>query len=119
MNEEMFAKILEGQGKISANIDDLKSRVDNQAGILIKQGDVLVRNTVTVEEHHKRSLFLEEEQKALAQRIDALEDGVEAQKTVKHFIKDLVKWVGYIGIATSATGGILAALYEIAKKLGL
>lgn len=118
MNEEMFAKILEGQGKISANIDDLKTRVETQGGMLLKQNETLIRNTITVEEHHKRSLYLEQQQDSLIKRIDVLEDGVEAKQAVKHFVRDSVKWVGYVGIAVSSLGGVLTVIYQVFKKLG-
>jgi len=83
--------------------------LEKHSEILESQKETLLRNTITVEEHHKRSLFLES-------KIDELEDEIEP---LKAHLAGGTAIVGFIRLGTFILGGILSAfgIYNIIKVI--
>lgn len=94
---------------------------------LEKTNETLLRNTITVEEHHKRSNLLEQELRRIdakvseedIQHLKAQAEAVEHTRNLFKSLQYLAKIVGWIIGGLSTLGGMLWGLYQIAQKIGL
>ena len=90
--------------------------LDKHSEMLEKQNEILLRNTITVEEHHRRSLFLEAEQAKLEAQIEPIKAHVEQMKGIGKFIK----WVStVVGLLTLLGGAVLGFIKFIIFIKGL
>jgi hypothetical protein len=91
------------QKEILVRLDAAQKMLDKHADLLEKHNETLLRNTITVEEHHRRSLMLEEAQKALELKVTEAEDHVAE-------VKVLGKWARWAALALPAISAIYAIL---------
>lgn len=108
----------ETQAVIIANqINQAKSleKIEND---LKDQAEVLTRNTVIVDAHHKRSLNLEDRQEKLEDNFGALKIEIEVEKGKRDYKKQFLLSGAYTATILSAIGSLLWGLYTLAKKLG-
>lgn len=103
---EKLAELSATQREILTNQSIQQKQLDNQAGLLQTQSETLLRNTLTVEEHHKRSTLLEQEVKRLDTAFDDVKMDISNTKAV---------WKAYMWMFGTVGGFIAAAagLYEI------
>jgi hypothetical protein len=122
MSKELLEKLAEvtvTQREILTNQGHVQKLLDKHTEILEEQGKTLIRNTITVEEHHRRSLYLEEEQKALKAEVHSLKTTVETENSNRAFLKSIVISAGYVFTAIGAAGGVLWGIYNFLKGLGV
>jgi hypothetical protein len=121
-SETLLAKlseISERQGKILANQDNDRKLLEEHSSLLKEHHKVLTRNTVTVEEHHKRSLLLEAEIKRVDADVRNIQDHVDKVQHMGLGVVNFFKGLGAMMAGLSTLGGVLWAIYELAKKIGL
>lgn len=116
---EKLTEIAETQAKIAANQDNDRKLLEKHSEQLAEFSNILTRNTITVEDHHKRSLHLERRQEELESRQDTVENYIKVQKAKKQGVKELFTWVGYIGSGIGAVSGLLWGAYQFLKTLGV
>lgn len=119
--------------KILSKIEDLKvaqaeiityqkqhaKDLTRHADLLEKQQELLLRNTITVEEHHKRSTALEESFKLLKAEVDKVKGDVTGAKTSAKAISGAFEIIAkYAGWGVAAIG-VLWQLYVFLKSKGL
>lgn len=94
------------QAQILENQKHQQELLGKHAELLTTQGETLLRNTITVEEHKEMSINLRKELARVENRFSPVEKTVDRAKTVAKFIT----WV-----AVTCTGLIAAAagIYEI------
>jgi len=114
-NSEILAKL----ATVITNQENQEKVLNKHSDLLEDQGKVLLRNTITVEEHHKRSTHLELRQEALETEVQSLKAEVATAKSNKAYLKDFFVTVGYIAAGLPAIGGVIWGLYQLAQKLGL
>jgi hypothetical protein len=104
-----LAKIENGQLSIDITLKAQKETLDKHANLLMTQNETLLRNTLTVEEHHKRSLHLEKLQEKLQNEITPIKEHVTSVTAIFSFIK----WTGITAAAILSTIGALTALTKL------
>ncbi len=115
----MANEILERLATVAEKLDNQSKLLDKHSSILEEHGRVLLRNTITVEEHHKRSTSLEVRQDALEIKVEVIKDEVSTSKSNKQYLKDFFITVGQIAVGIPAIGGALWGLYQLLQKLGI
>jgi hypothetical protein len=113
-NSEVLSKL----AAIITNQDNQQKILDQHSKLLKSQGETLLRNTITVEEHHKRSTNLEMRQDRLESELLLLKSDVATAKSNKQYLKNFFLTVGYFAAGLPAIGGVLWGAYQILKKLG-
>lgn len=122
MSDQVLEKLGEvaiTQAKILANQDNQQKILDKCTELLEEHSKILVRNTVTVEDHHKRSLHLENRQDEVEDRMEAIETSAKVEEGKRSYLKELAGTIGIWATAITAVSGVLYGLYELAQKLGL
>jgi len=122
MNEEKILTKIEdlkvAQAEIITNQKQHSTILTRHSDLLEKQGEVLLRNTITVEEHHKRSTMLEEQMKTLRKELDEVKSSVSNAKTSAKAISGafevIAKYAGW-GVAVVT---VLWQLYVFLKSKG-
>ena len=115
MTDEILKKlseISENQQKMIVVQESQEKLLEKHTETLEKQGEVLLRNTITVEEHHRRSLALEAQMEQLEKEVRHIENHVSQMEGVGNFFK-VVGWV--VG-AILGIGGVLSL---IARGIGV
>lgn len=113
-NSDVLTKL----ATIMTNQDNQQKKQDEHSGLLRTQGETLLRNTITVEEHHKRSTQLEHRQDRVEADVEILKTILATSQSNKQYLKDFFITLGYVVAGLPAIGGVLWGLYEIVKKLG-
>lgn len=90
-----------------SSVEKLSSRMDKIADNQLEQAKILTRNTVTVEEHHRRSTLLEDEFKIVKNDVEEVKEHV-------HNIQGMGKLFRWMGIVA----GSLISLFGLIKLLG-
>ena len=114
-NSEILAKL----ATVITNQENQEKVLNKHAQLLEEQGKTLLRNTITVEEHHRRSTQLEMRQDSLEAEVNTLKSDFSTSKSNKAYLKEFFVTVGYIAAGLPAIGGVLWGLYQLAQKLGL
>jgi len=122
MSTQIFTKlteISEKQAEILANQHNDRKLLEKHSDQLDRHSEILVRNTITVEEHHRRSLLLEAEMKRVDNDVESIKSHVsKVQDMGKGAIAILKMTAAGVG-GVSTLGGLLWGAYQIAQKLGL
>jgi len=116
---EKISEIASAQARIMANQDNDRKLLEKHSEKLENYNIILTRNTVTVEDHHKRSLHLENRQDEVEDRQTKLEQFIATQKAKKQGVKELLSQLGIIVSASTAVGGALWGIFEFIKSLGV
>lgn len=116
---EKLSEVTGTQREILVNQASQQKLLERHAEVLEEHGRVLLRNTITVEDHHRRSLYLEEEQKQLKAQVQMLKSTIETENSNRAFLKSVVISIGYMFTALGAVGGVLWAAYKFLKSLGV
>src|SRR5689334_22326864 len=78
--------------------------LDKHSEMLANQNDILLRNTITVEEHHRRSLYLEAQQDKIEAELAPIKAHVEQIRGIGSFIK----WCSVVvGLLVAVGGAVL------------
>jgi len=93
--------------------------LEKHASLLERQNETLIRNTATVEEHHKRSTYLETEQKRLEADLASVKHDVTFEQQKKKWRKEMITLGTMITTGLTTLAGIFWAVYEFFKKLGV
>lgn len=98
---------------LSSDIKRLSSKQE-------KQNETLLRNTITVEEHHKRSLNLEKKMDSLEfqvkQDLRSIENEIEPIRLhIKGigFLVKLIRYMGYIAGALLSIFGLIKLVFSL------
>lgn len=119
MDSTLLTDIASGQKVLMNQVESLVKTQEKHSDKLDEISVTLLRNTITVEEHEKRSTNLETQQTADRTRIAALED---AAKDAKSRSKQNRIIFGSIAAAAAGLGtisGLFGQIYQLMKKLGL
>ena len=115
---ERLNEIYAEQGKVIAVQERNTKSLDRQWESLEKiraeqavQNETLARNTSTLEEHHRRSLALEEQVKLLKAEVDPIKTHVHNLEGVGKFMRIL----GYSAGAITAVYGVFKLITTIMK----
>lgn len=113
-----MSDILIKLAEISAVQKQQTEALEKYAEIQTKQNEILLRNTITVEEHHKRSLYLEAEQQKLEAQIEPIKAHVEQIRGIGNFIKWSSSIVGLLVTLGGVIWGAIKLLFWV-KGIGL
>lgn len=119
--KDLFDKLTEvsvTQATIIANQTNQSRTLDKHSDLLERQSETLIRNTATVEEHHKRSTYLEDRQEKLESEFEIVKQTVLSDKQKKVWWRDLMRSIGTVTTVLSAMGGGLYAAYQFLKSIG-
>lgn len=108
---EKLTEMAVSQKEILVRLDSYQKTLDKHTELLDKHNETLLRNTITVEEHHKRSLMLEEAQEQLRTDFKEVEDHVSEVKA----LGKIVRWAAVVAPIVTAIGAIITMLI---KRLG-
>jgi predicted amino acid racemase len=104
--QETLTKLSVQQDAQSATIAKTLEGLEKLREEQISQNKVLLRNTITVEEHHRRSLMLEK-------KMDLLESEV---KPIKNHVQNVIgvgqaiKWIAAVATAITAAAAAIKVL---------
>lgn len=96
---DKLSEISASQREMNVILKTQGKTLEKHANLLELQQETLIRNTITVEEHHKRSIALENRQKELEAEIEPIRDHVISVQAVFK----AMKWFGiFFGAVLSA-----------------
>lgn len=116
---EKLSEIAEGQVRIVANQDNDRKILEKHSEQLQEFSEILLRNTITVEDHKRRSLSLEKRQDKVEVRQDKVEDYLVKEKAKRQGIKEFFTLASYVFSGASAVGAALWGAYQFLKNLGV
>lgn len=98
---EKLSELAINQREMSTTLAGQQRAIEKHSDLLEKNNETLLRNTITVEDHARRSDLLEQEQKGIKSELDEIKQHVDFVKGVGYFIK-------WTGIAVGAMASIYA-----------
>lgn len=109
MSEKILEKLAEIQAacsELAANQKNNYLAIQEQGKTLKSQAEILLRNTITVEQHERRSTMIENELKAFQEEMRPVKDHVQQLQGAGQ----LVRWIGYTIGSILAVIGLFSAL---------
>lgn len=93
--------------------EKLDRMTDKQA----EQNEVLLRNTITLEEHVKRTKLLEDRAERIEDEVDEIKDHVDTIKRIFNIVKPTKEKLKWLAILTGLAGGGYTG-FELTKDGG-
>ena len=97
---DMISDLKVSQAEIASNQKQHNVILARHTDLLEKQGEVLLRNTISVEDHDRRSQALEEQLNALRGEVylvkTAWESHIAKSKTISVFMEKMAAYAGWV-----------------------
>lgn len=105
---ELLSEIKASVTELSANQKNNYRAIQDNTKLLKEQGETLLRNTITVEHHEKRSTLLEQELKSVREELEPIKEHVQQVSGAGK----LIRWTGITVGAILALIGLITALQK-------
>lgn len=112
--EDINTTLASHVAKFEAHVE----REEDDRAHLIRNTDVLHENTSSLKDHMKRTELLEYYVKKIDERFTPIELEISRKKAVGEWLKSNVIFLGKVGGAVTALGGIGAAIKILIGHLG-